>query len=87
MVSEELEWHHDEDRGQEFPEVFYLQDLVRFLGDLEIALRRDRDDLTVSGPDLFESSLSWSSPVVAITTTGIFSSISAIGPCFISPAA
>src|SRR3954470_24833273 len=36
---------------------------------------------------MFESIFAWTWPSVAMQTTGVVSSISAIGPCFISPAA
>ena len=71
-------------------EVGHVDHLVRLLGDLAVALARDRDHLPVARAHLLEvrdhlvvdRALRF-----AITTTGMFSSISAIGPCFISPAA
>ena len=53
------------------------------------ALGPDRDDPRAARPDLlqFEMTLSSTGESNAAATTGVPSSSSAIGPCFISPAA
>ena len=65
-----------------------VDDVVRVMLDVLVAVRRDCDHVCAApaSPGWLEITLSYTCESVATHTTGVWSSRSAIGPCFISPA-
>ena len=89
VISKQLEWYRRQDRVQERINVRDIDRIVGLLGDLAISFSRHCDYDALTNFDLFDVSivLEYTASFGDKTTTGIWASTRAIGPCFISPAA
>ena len=88
VVSQKLQWDYRGDGSEHPGSIWQPDDMVRHSSDHLIAIRRQRNDgaATRFACSIWLNIFSYQGSRGAITITGISRSISAIGPCFISPA-